>query len=222
MKILTPLQEKILKIFTRVPDSEYFYLTGGTALSAFYLKHRKSHDLDFFTSEEEIILSFSNALEEILKKEGIKTRRLRGLHSFVEILIEKNKEITLIHLAKDSPFRLRKVVDIIEYNRLKVDSLTDIAANKLLTVFSRAALRDFIDIYFLVNERKFLKGKLIAYASKKDPGFDLYWFATAIERINYFKKDAAEMHLLLKSCELGDLISFFNSWREEISKKLKL
>ena len=31
-----------------------FYLTGGSALAAFYLNHRVSKDLDFFSEKEEI------------------------------------------------------------------------------------------------------------------------------------------------------------------------
>ena len=31
---------------------ENFYLTGGTALAAFYLGHRYSEDLDFFSEKE--------------------------------------------------------------------------------------------------------------------------------------------------------------------------
>src|SRR5262249_5228082 len=31
------------------PDAATFYLTGGTALAAFYLNHRVSDDLDFFS-----------------------------------------------------------------------------------------------------------------------------------------------------------------------------
>jgi predicted nucleotidyltransferase component of viral defense system len=33
--------------FSELPESEMFYLTGGTALAEFYLAHRKSYDLDF-------------------------------------------------------------------------------------------------------------------------------------------------------------------------------
>lgn len=63
MEILTNLQRKILVLFSNLPDKDAFYLTGGTALSAFFIKHRMSHDLDFFTIVEELILSFSQKLE---------------------------------------------------------------------------------------------------------------------------------------------------------------
>jgi len=37
-------------------------------LAEFYLGHRKSFDLDLFTSEKELILPFSRILEEEMKK----------------------------------------------------------------------------------------------------------------------------------------------------------
>lgn len=48
-RILYPHQIAILKLFFASPFSRSFFLTGGTALSAFYLFHRESQDLDFFS-----------------------------------------------------------------------------------------------------------------------------------------------------------------------------
>lgn len=41
--------------------ADHFFLTGGTALSVFYLHHRSSEDLDFFSVDEVELsdLSFS-------------------------------------------------------------------------------------------------------------------------------------------------------------------
>src|SRR3990167_9469892 len=47
--ILTPYQVEILKLFFATDFSRTFFLTGGTALSAFYLAHRDSKDLDLFS-----------------------------------------------------------------------------------------------------------------------------------------------------------------------------
>lgn len=52
-KILT---ENQLKILEKISNDNFlirdFYLTGGTALAEFYLKHRFSEDLDFFSEQE--------------------------------------------------------------------------------------------------------------------------------------------------------------------------
>jgi predicted nucleotidyltransferase component of viral defense system len=48
-EILTTQQNKFIEFFKNEQAlNKYFYLTGGTALAAFYLNHRKSEDLDFF------------------------------------------------------------------------------------------------------------------------------------------------------------------------------
>jgi hypothetical protein len=66
--IITDLQREILTIFSEIHDSKMFYLTGGTALAEFYLGHRKSFDLDIFTTEKGLIIPFSYAFEQELKK----------------------------------------------------------------------------------------------------------------------------------------------------------
>ncbi len=51
--ILTPSQHFVLDLAIREEDlTDWFYFTGGTALSQFYLHHRYSEDLDFFSQTE--------------------------------------------------------------------------------------------------------------------------------------------------------------------------
>ena len=50
--ILLPHQIEILKLFFATSFAKPFFLTGGTALSAFYLAHRDSKDLDFFSLDK--------------------------------------------------------------------------------------------------------------------------------------------------------------------------
>jgi predicted nucleotidyltransferase component of viral defense system len=221
LEVLSPFQKELLNLFGQITESELFYLTGGTALAAFYLHHRKSYDLDFFTSQENIILPFTNHLEEKLRSEGMQVDRRRGLASFVELTIEKNGESTLIHIAQDAPFRFELPAEKDGSPKVKVDSLVDIASNKLLALFQRATFRDFVDIYFLITENHFTKKKLLELAKEKDPGFELYWLGVAFERINLFKNESLETHIIIKPCKIEDILFFFNQWREEINQELK-
>lgn len=51
--ILTPKQKVLLDLISRQKDlANNFYLSGGTALAQYYLHHRFSEDLDFFSLEE--------------------------------------------------------------------------------------------------------------------------------------------------------------------------
>lgn len=63
--ILTECQKALLARFGASALREAFYVTGGTALSAFYLQHRLSEDQDFFTENDfgiEDILDFVKSL----------------------------------------------------------------------------------------------------------------------------------------------------------------
>jgi len=50
-KILTKEQQTFLDIISNSSEStmENFYLSGGTALTGFYIPYRYSDDLDFFS-----------------------------------------------------------------------------------------------------------------------------------------------------------------------------
>ncbi len=221
MQIINDAQETVLRRFPKVPESEQFYLVGGTALSLFYLKHRRSNDLDFFTAAEELIDPFSRRLEERLRTDdGMEVQRQRGFRSFVELTVQKGKETTLIHLAQDAPFRFKSTVVFPGYPNLRVENLEDLAAGKFLALFGRATLRDFIDIYALIQGGHFRPEELIERAKKKDPGFDLYWLGVAFERIKTFQRDAPELLMLLQPVPFQELSGFFDRWRKELSKDL--
>jgi len=220
LEILERIQKEVLNCLREIPEAIAFYLTGGTALSAFYLHHRKSNDLDFFTTTEELILPFSLKIEQTLKAKGFRTERARGFRSFVELFVHSPEGSTIIHIALDSPFRFEQPRDIKDFPGLKVDSLIDIASNKILTLFGRATLRDFVDVYFLIKER-LTKSELIEKAKIKDPGFDLYWLGVAFDRVNDFSDDSPEMLLLIKPCSIEELRIFFNEWRREIYREIE-
>ncbi|MEW6006970.1 MAG: nucleotidyl transferase AbiEii/AbiGii toxin family protein [bacterium] len=53
IKILTEEQGKFLDLVSEEKSlCKRFYLTGGTPLSAFYLFHRVSEDIDLFSENE--------------------------------------------------------------------------------------------------------------------------------------------------------------------------
>lgn len=220
MSVINKIQKEILLSFGEVVESEQFYLTGGTALAEFYLRHRKSNDLDFFTSVEELIVTYSHRLEDILRTKGMSVQIQRSFRSFVELMVDYTGDSTVIHLALEIPFRFEPTRVFPEYPKLRIDNLIDIASNKLLALFGRATLRDFIDIYFLIKKGYFNPEELIDKAKIKDPGFDLYWLGVALERIKTYKEDSPDILLLLDPVNFNELLSFFNGWRERIVKEL--
>ena len=67
-EILTRKQKKFFDCVSRhARFQSLFYLTDGTALAAFYLRHRYSEDLDFFSEQDvssEEVITFIRSLKK--------------------------------------------------------------------------------------------------------------------------------------------------------------
>ncbi|MCK4353093.1 nucleotidyl transferase AbiEii/AbiGii toxin family protein [candidate division WOR-3 bacterium] len=214
--LITNFQRKLLLSFSKLTDSQYFYLTGGTALAEFYIGHRLSYDLDLFTSEGELVLPFSRVMEDGFKKEGLSVSVIRRFQTFIEFELGKKDERTKLQLAYDSPFRFAEPED--SDLGVKVNDYKDIIADKLLTFFGRAEPRDAVDLFFILKKKDLWE--LVKLASKKDTGFDLYWLAVALEKVRNFPDDIkgwpVEMVLEVKVKELKE--RFLNLVKEIMDK----
>ena len=214
--IATNFQREILLSFSSLSDSEHFYLTGGTALADFYFGHRLSYDLDLFTTKKELVFPFSRVIEKKLKGE-FSINITRRFQTFVEFELSKKNEAVRIQLAYDSPFRFAEPLksDL----GIKVNDYKDITVDKFLAFFGRAEPRDAVDLLFILKKEDFWE--LAKFASQKDPGFDLYWMAVALEKVKDFpdeiKRWPVEMILEVK---IGDLKDKFLSLAKEIMEKI--
>lgn len=163
--ILTQNQISILeKIGKNKFFSDNFYLTGGTALAEFYLQHRYSEDLDFF-SEKEVDIEPLDVFLNSLKKE-LKITKIDYQGSF-------NRNIFFLHFGKDI---LKTEFTFFPFHRIEkggreygilTDSLLDIAVNKLFTIYQRTQARDYVDLYFICTEKDFTISELTKKARVK-------------------------------------------------------
>lgn len=207
MKILTPLQEELLRIFAGIEESNFFYLTGGTALAAIYLQHRYSKDLDLFTTEEEIIGHIGDRILNRLSSNSMQAESTRKFKSFYEIIVKKGKRECPIHLALDSPFRFEDPKE--NLYGVKVDSFIDIATNKLLALFGRTEPRDFVDVFFLIKEHFSLE-ELIEKSRQKDPGLEEYYLAIAFHQAEELPDDLSKLPVkMVKPLDLKEMKNYF-------------
>lgn len=160
--ILTPSQKTFLHEFAKSELKEVFRLTGGTALSAFYLEHRLSEDLDFF-SKEKVPL---NVLEQFLKSVGI----VQDI--FFSKLFDRN--IFNLKIRDGSflkiEFTASSLVNIEDYatvDYLLIDSFLDLTVNKLCAIADRSDAKDYIDVYFALKGSALSLKELIELAEKK-------------------------------------------------------
>ena len=143
-EVLSKNAEKSLDLLGKSGLLKSAYLAGGTAL-AIHLRHRYSYDFDFFTSK--------NFNENIL------VQRLKEL--FPNFILEKKERGTILgYLGKTRfslffykhplLFKTHKFLDI------NIADIKDIAAMKIAAIADRGTKRDFIDLYFILNEAKIM------------------------------------------------------------------
>lgn len=150
IQILTKEQRIILDV---VKNNEFFrsnfYFTGGTALAVFYLKHRYSDDLDFFSQErfdQQIIFTLVQDWGRKYKF-SIKSSRFAEVVYIFMLQFNNNKELKV-----DFGYYPYKRIENVIRDGMKIDSLLDIATNKLLTISQRYDVKDFVDLYFLLEK----------------------------------------------------------------------
>lgn len=151
--ILNSVQKQILSILAKDRlFSKHFYLSGGTALSEYYLHHRLSEDLDFF-SETEIDKIWLNTLARKVSN-AINSQELDIEESFNRNLVFFNSSLGKIKTEFTYyPFTQIDKPTIID--NLKVDSLIDIAVNKFFTIYQKPTARHFIDLYLILTTKNY-------------------------------------------------------------------
>ena len=146
----TPLQKQIFDKVSKDPVlSKQFYFTGGTALSAFYLHHRESEDLDFFSETD-----FEDArIEELMKNLSMSFKTIYRFTKKGGVRIfEFVKNDKLLIKIDFNYYPYKRVEKGKKYQGIAIDSLRDIATNKLLTTNQRTDIKDFVDLYFLLKD----------------------------------------------------------------------
>lgn len=150
--ILSENQKRLLSLLADEKTiTDNFYLGGGTALAEFYLHHRLSEDLDFFSENEFDPQVISTLFKKIQGKAVIK--KVSYEQSF-------NRNLFFLELDNDSikteftyfPFPRINLKN--KLGKLSVDSLLDIAVNKVFTIYQKPRSRDFIDLYCILQKQK--------------------------------------------------------------------
>lgn len=137
--VLPPQTKSLLQRLQPANLPEGTYLGGGTAVVLF-LGHRKSADLDFFTSQEFVEKQWEQKLAREL---GFKL-----LQRDWQTLIGTIEEVKVSLFG----YKYKPIGQMAEIYQMKLASLPDLAAMKLDTMIGRGAKRDFVDVYFLAQK----------------------------------------------------------------------
>jgi hypothetical protein len=161
-QVVSPLHVRILQAVAEA-QREYgaldLRLEGGTALSAYFLMHRQSEDLDLFGSPGMDARDFRAFVEGRLLRDGLHiVDRGPANQGFSEFLISdqpvtvpgSERQDVKVQFGRSSPFRLAPPVPTRE--GMPVASFRDLCAGKLHALCDRYEPRDFIDLHCILHD----------------------------------------------------------------------
>ncbi|MEO0159528.1 MAG: nucleotidyl transferase AbiEii/AbiGii toxin family protein [candidate division WOR-3 bacterium] len=155
-KILRREHKKAIKKIFSVLEKGQFYLANETAVY-YYLLHRHSVDLDFFTKKD---IDFRN-FHSYFNPSEIQLISKDTIHSKIEGI-----NISFFFY----PYPLLKPLK--KSDLIKVASLEDILCMKVNAIISRGSRKDFIDSYFIMKALKLNGNKVINFFKKKFGDYD--------------------------------------------------
>lgn len=213
--ILTKTQEKALRIIADADKlRERFYLTGGTALAGFYLGHRYSEDLDFFSPEE---------VDPMGVDVFLKTHKSEfGFDSF-EYQQSMNRNLYFLQFGGEelkmefTYFPFTQIEKPTEEHRLRIDSRLDIAVNKLFAIYQRSLARDYIDFYMLCKKEGYTIKDMLSKARVK---FD--WHIDPLQLGSQFYKanEVADMPRMIMDIDPQLWRGFFTREAENLKESI--
>lgn len=217
VSILTEEQEDFLSLAGQSKHiSKNFYFTGGTPLAEFYLKHRLSEDLDLFIEKEEVrILSVRNFIRDVqkeLKISKVDYRQFLGLHSF-QLYFSK----TNILKVDFNYYPFPRIEKGMKYKNIEVDSVLDIAVNKVHTIAMKPRARDFIDIYFIVKEKGYRFHDLLMKAKAK---FDWHIDPIQLGSRLFMAREVKDFPRMIKKINHKEWQNFFIEEAQKLKKDI--
>jgi hypothetical protein len=217
---LTAAQQAFLDaFFTSTHHPSRFYLSGGTALSAFYLEHRRSDDLDLFTLDRIALADAESLLKESAGRIGLTITGVKIGDTIIQFFLE----------GDDHPAHPLKKVDVVldtephfaveRFGPYFVDSLLDIAVNKVAAIF-RLDTKDFIDLYFIVTRKKFSLNDLIPLAKQKLLGFHEFYLAGCLAQFPVLTGRARFLEkYLVEGVDLQDMEEFYRRLSRDLFER---
>jgi hypothetical protein len=149
-----------------------FYLAGGTAL-ALQIGHRDSIDFDFFCLDSFDTTILFTKIEQ--KCSGHTIVRLQDEQNTLEILVDGTIRLSFM------TYKYPLIEPAISTEFFDLASMIDIGCMKLSAITSRTAYKDYVDLYFILQQRSL--AELINNLQVKLPTLDP---SLALKSLVYF------------------------------------
>lgn len=203
---LDPLHEWVARIAFDLPQAQEVAIAGGNAMLAHHLVVRPTQDLDLFTPVASEVDPLAAALAHALRSQGAQVEIDRRGPGFSRLTVQTvDGRQVAVEIGHDA--RLR---DSVQLDFGRVLHPDEVAADKVLALFGRAAARDLVDVAALAEG--YPLPQLCALALEKDAGFDPRLLADAMSAAAEHPNDSfAELGLTEEATTR--LRSKANEWR---------
>ena len=179
---LTPLQRRVWRIATGLPEAETVALAGSGGLIVRGVVDRHSRDVDLFATNWSEVNRLVPALADALADQGFTVEVLRDRFGFAVMQVEGMGESTGVDIGIQ--MRLLPTQQTPAGTLLALD---DLAAGKFMALFDRAAERDYIDVAALTERYTF--AELCGLTEARQPRFDRSQLADQLSQFNYAPED---------------------------------
>lgn len=195
----------VLTEFSQSAISKHFYLAGGTALSL-QLGHRLSADLDFFSPSEDI-----PTIRPVLENSLSRLTSILADSSWGN-LVFRVKNVRVGFYGYGFPL----VAPFVKFDSVRLASIQDIALMKLDAMLSRAARKDFYDLYFICQEIS-LK-QIFGKATQKYPQVRDFEVQTTKRMVFFENAEDESDPLFLKNVSWQTVKEYFIQQAKEIEQ----
>ena len=209
-KAITALKRDFLKRFAA--RNHDFFLTGGSALGIFYLEHRLSYDLDFFTCEPTVEWHLlENLVRGIAADIQAECHALTASPDFHRYQIVRPPESEILDFVIERIPQLDEKKN--DFDGVRVDTIREIMVNKICALIHRCELKDVLDLYYLQRKgysvRDYLKE-----TKRKEAGLDPAMISFLLSRL----KIDIDPDYLLAPLDLADFRRFVDELRKEMAQ----
>lgn len=205
---LSDIQRRVASVVLSLPEATEFALAGGAALIFYEVTERRTRDLDCFGPSLESVDRLTPVAAAALRNAGFEVEIEQELPGFARLRVASDAAETLLDLGFD-PAGLPPTMTELG----AVRALPDLAGDKLLALFSRAAPRDFVDVVGLL--RWFSRDEMMALAATKDRGFNAHVLADAFGVLPTIRRDRFD----LDDSVYNVMCSLFAGWRDELDRQ---
>ncbi|MGR3936868.1 nucleotidyl transferase AbiEii/AbiGii toxin family protein [Streptomyces sp. BRA346] len=209
------LHHQLIRIGLDALAEDYGYaLAGGYAVQAHHIVTRVSDDVDLFAPFDRASREMSQAAERITTAYEAAGYAVEQAH-----LTPTYTRLNVTDTASGTQSKVELVAEFLHHAPVESElgpvlHRDDVAAGKTSALFTRAEVRDAIDVAGLLDAG-YTRDQLMALAAQNDAGFDRRMFADSLGRIQrYSDKQFAAYDL--DADQAAAIRATFAEWQQQL------